>query len=296
MEQATLSLYLDLEPGRKADLEVVARASLAWAAAIREMAASVDPMSEVRIELVDGTEGSLSLNALIRLVRSAVPSKTAAKAVILSVLLWMSEKAIEWSYEQVLDAVREYVAHRSEHKGEAEQQQIARDVHAALNSGSAEPPRRQMFRELERDEAITGVGASEKPGERPAVVVPRADFARRASDTSAQQDADDTKRIVTTELHVVLVSPVLKDAERRWRFQHGALPEFGATMKDHDFLQALRAGRIEVQLKPGVEMRIELQSKEELVGGVWQVRERSVTRVIAPSDRSQSTFLLPTEK
>jgi hypothetical protein len=295
MEEA-LSLYLDLQDGRKADLEVLARASLAWAAAIRGMAAGMDPMSEVRIDVVDGTEGSFSLNAVVRFVRSAIPSRTATKALVMAVLLWMSEKGVEWTYEQVLDAVKDHVLSRGEQVPDDQTRQMAREAHSALKSSGAEQPRKQFYREIERDDAIEAVGATDKPGARPATLVPRSEFARRAGDRDVSNDPDETKRTVTSELDVILISPVLKDAERSWRFQHGALPEFGATMKDHDFLDALRAGRIGVPLKPGIRMRIELKSREEMVGGVWEVQDRSVTRVLSPTDGSQPSFLLPTEK
>jgi hypothetical protein len=67
--EAPLSLYLDLKPGLKADLEVTARAALAFASAIREVAYVIDPALELRIELESGTDGSLCLNAILRAVR-----------------------------------------------------------------------------------------------------------------------------------------------------------------------------------------------------------------------------------
>src|SRR5947208_9697632 len=68
-EEAPVSLYLDLQPGQKVDLEVAARAALAFAAAIRETAYIFDPSMTVRVELLSGTDGSLSLNSLIRSIK-----------------------------------------------------------------------------------------------------------------------------------------------------------------------------------------------------------------------------------
>lgn len=66
LDEAPVSLYIDLEEGRRANLESVARAAVAFAAAVRETAFVLDPSMSVRVELVDSTEGSVSLNALIR--------------------------------------------------------------------------------------------------------------------------------------------------------------------------------------------------------------------------------------
>ena len=52
--------------GAKADLEVAARASLAFASAVREVTYIVDQSIDLRIELVNGTEASLSLNSLFK--------------------------------------------------------------------------------------------------------------------------------------------------------------------------------------------------------------------------------------
>ena len=69
MSAEPISLYVDLHPGEAPDLEVVARAAIAWSEAIKEIAFLLDPSTEVRIELKSGTEGSLSLNGLLKAVR-----------------------------------------------------------------------------------------------------------------------------------------------------------------------------------------------------------------------------------
>ena len=67
-----LNLYLELEPGQLADLEVVARASISFVEAVREVAYIVDPSVTIRLELESGTEGSLSLNSVIKYIKKQV--------------------------------------------------------------------------------------------------------------------------------------------------------------------------------------------------------------------------------
>jgi hypothetical protein len=64
--QETISLYLDLKPGQKADFEVVGRTAAAFAEAVKEIAFIIEPGMEVKLEFDSGTEGSLSLNALLK--------------------------------------------------------------------------------------------------------------------------------------------------------------------------------------------------------------------------------------
>src|ERR1041385_2963429 len=66
MTALPISLYIDLERGQKADLEAVARASLAFAATIRDIAFVLDPSVDIRVELASGTESSLSLKPVLR--------------------------------------------------------------------------------------------------------------------------------------------------------------------------------------------------------------------------------------
>jgi len=70
MEQQPVpfSLHIDLNENSAADLEVVAKASLSLAAALREAAFVLDPSLDFRIELVSGTESSLSLNSIFKLL------------------------------------------------------------------------------------------------------------------------------------------------------------------------------------------------------------------------------------
>ena len=67
---APISLYLDLVPGEKADLEVAARASLAFAEAIKAAAYFLEPGLQVKIELESGSEGNLSLNSILKRLKA----------------------------------------------------------------------------------------------------------------------------------------------------------------------------------------------------------------------------------
>lgn len=282
-EMAPISLYLDLEEGQLANIEVVARAALAWSAAIKELAYVVDPSIEIEIDLVSGTEGSLGLNACVKAIGRLINKDPKLKTIIITSLTWFTLQTGAYTYEKILDwltganappVVREL--------SQKEIEQIAQEVVKAQQGEVAAAQRKQVFHELSQDQSIIGVGATQEPGKRPISIIPRSEFSQRAGQTIVAIDTEATKRAETGRIVVVLVSPTLKDAERRWRFQAGNLPEFGATMKDHEFLAAVAAGRVALPLRAGIEMEIELETKLELSGELWTVKERNVLKVYRP--------------
>jgi hypothetical protein len=92
-------------------------------------------------------------------------------------------------------------------------------------------------------------------------------------------------------MDVLLVSPVLEDAERSWKFRQPGMPEFGAVMKDRGFLDAIARQEVHEELRFGIPMRVEIEFKERFDGALWQIEERNVARVIRPVvQRSELPF------
>lgn len=276
-----ISLYLDLEKGQIADIEVVARAALAWSAAIKEIAYIIDPSVEVKVELVSGTEGSLSLNSWIKKIRGTSGIQSDLRAIAISVATWFALETAGYTYEAILDYLRgDDAPAETQHMSEVELAQLAARIADRISEKVARPQRQEIYRELERETAVKGAGVSLKPGVRPSYIVPRSEFPL-ATGSVIEQPAT-SKRKTTTRMSLVVISPTLKGTPRSWRFQYGNLPEFGATMKDQVFLQAIEEGRISIPLRAGTEMEVEVEAKEENEGGVWVVKERAVTRVYRP--------------
>lgn len=296
MAQAPLSLYFDLEKGRAADLEVVARAAIAWSEAIQELAFMVDPSAQVRVELASGTAGSLSLDAIIRFVADRLPDRKTVATIVLTSLFWTLEQGAAWTIGQVLDAMKgadaaPVVAGLSD----KDKQDIAERVAKQLESRTAALQVQRVYREAERDPAIKGVGTTTQPGKRPEVVVPRAAFAERAGHAQIREETI-TKRVVPQTVHVTLVRPVLvEDRTRRWRFStsHG---EFSANMKDQTFLRRLLNGSFGVLMVTGIQMVLDIETTEEFRGGVWVVTQTDVVRVVrlVPPPRQGVLPLAPT--
>jgi hypothetical protein len=278
-QTAPISLYLDLEEGQTPDLEVIARAALAFASAVREAIHVVDPSMSVRVELISGTDGSLSLNALIRSIRSTVSEKLTREvliAVAATAATWFALETGRWTYEKILDHVtgmRE-VSHLSDDDKDA----IAQKVADLLTKRTAHQKVEQVYHELSADRAVRGVGATNRAGERPSTIVPRDEFAGRSVGMDLIEGEEIVRRVRRTHERVVLIRPVLETGTRRWQFS-GSEGRFGAAIKDETFLNNLLNGHTAVPMVAGIEMDIALETTEEFRENVWVVINREVVRV-----------------
>lgn len=282
-EEAAVTLYFDLADGRKADLETAARTAIAFAEMVRHIAGHADFTAEVRIELESGTPGSLGLNAVIRWAKGFASRHPILVSIAATTLLNLQGDIRSWTTGKVLDWLNGADAPTAARAlSSDERKALAEEISNLLIKGIAERERRQIFYEASKDPVITGIGATGIPGKRPSVIVPSEDFARLAGQPVAEE-VSSKSRLQTTIMTVTLVRPRLKAEVASWRFQQGALPEFSAEMKDRAFLDAMADDRINLPLKVGTEMEIELEVEEAFEGGVWVVKKRSVTRVIRPS-------------
>jgi hypothetical protein len=296
---APISLYLGLEEGKAAKIEVVARAALAWAEAVKELAYVIDPSIEIEIELISGTEGSLSLNAVIKAVSKLRGKRpTSLATLIVLSLSWFVVQSASYTLEKLLDYLTGDKAPaivREMTKEEIEA--LAHEVMLGLARKIAEDQKRRIFLEIEKDENITGIGSTQEPNTKPDVIVPRSEFKERSSEPLPPPEFEPTRRSRYEMMTVVLISPILKNADRSWRFQMGSMPEFGAAMKDQAFLETVLTGQTALPLRAGLEMDIQLETKEERIDGLWTVKERSVARVfdIRIASGSQQLRLTPRE-
>jgi hypothetical protein len=147
-----------------------------------------------------------------------------------------------------------------------------------LDGKIAKTPMQHLYREIERDTAIKGVGATIVPGVKPADIVPRHQFPERSGE--AIDENQPQKRTRTTNERITLISPVLLPKDRAWKFYLPSIGEFGARIKDEKFLASLLAGRRRIPMRAGIQLDVELDTREEKSGNVWVVKDRSVKHVL----------------
>lgn len=274
-----ISLYIALEEGQKADLEVVARAAEAFVEAIRELAFVLDPALEIRVELLSGTESSLSLNSLIRIIKGDSVAELSVKAVIFAVIWWFTQHTLEWSFDKVMDEITGQSS-PTVHISEDDKNDIATKVVKAIEGRVAQPQIQRVYRELERDPAVSGVGATQNPDRKPPTIVPRDKFAISGGYTEVLETPTRRRRVTIERL--LIVSPVLKKGKRKWKFAFRE-GEFGAPIKDEASMQMLLSGVL--PMREGIEIDAELETVEEKRGTVWVPVERNILRILRPVPR-----------
>ncbi len=83
-------------------------------------------------------------------------------------------------------------------------------------------------------------------------------------------------------MSVVLLTAKLEPKELMWRFADEAGEPFSAKMTDPNFIRALEEGRTGGDLKIGLMMDIELETKQESASGFWSDKAKTVTKVYSP--------------
>ena len=156
---------------------------------------------------------------------------------------------------------------------------------------------RSVYRELDKDNAIKGVGATLVPDTRPnqETIVPKEHFPVRIGLPDKVEEIERRRTRVSRE-RVSLISPVLIPGPRRWRFSFHE-GEFGAPIKDSIFVEDLLSGKVIIPMTGNIEMDVDLQRVEEQQHGVWVVQEWAVLHVekVYPPV-SQTNLFFPWER
>lgn len=268
-----ISLYLELKPGEKPDFEIVGRTATAFAEVVKEVAYILEPGTDVRLVFQSGTESSLSLNALLR---SPKAKRSALLVIILTVGGWFVSDLRTYTIGKFLDS---YLtpAQRQELSDE-DVERIARALKQVMDGKIAKEPAQNVYRELERDPSIVSVGTTQDPKVKPPDPVKRKDFPTR-SGIAAPAQTTPRKRISKSKERLLLISPVLLDADRVWRFR-SLLGEASYHVDDEKFRAGLLSGKYHLAMKAGIQLTAEIDTYQVFEGGVWVITERHITKVV----------------
>lgn len=269
-----LRLYYKLAEGHTADAEVIARASLAFIAGVKELYYVLDPSLKIHFGIQGHADGSLWEDLLLLIDKAKAEYKTHNSRYVMAIA------ALSWIMSPPTDRIRD-IAWKpilDKYLPEATEADIAvakRLIETAQNGKIAVREKQSFYREVGRDTGITGVSAN-IDRQKPSWMVPKEDFHSYSGQSSVIESALD--RTTVGAMRIIILSPVLEVSNRRWKFAT-AQGEFGATVKDMKFLEEIVAGKTKVRMRGGVELDVELETKERLVDGVWTITERNVLRV-----------------
>lgn len=284
--EVPVSLYLKTKQGEHPDLKVAARSAIIFAEIIESITASIDPDLEVRVEIVSGSEGSLGLNTLSKIAQSAKAAAAAVKQGVLEgwrkhekarflaiyVAVRILDNSISWTQEQVMDWMASDDAPADvQQMTDAERRALAADIVAELKRDANSEKVQRLYGQVAKDERIEAIGVTSMP--KPATrLLSRNEFTEKAI------EPDDSDRITRDRFEVTLISPVLEFGDRRWKLR-GPYGEFGAPIKDKEFLKAVVTGEANLHLQGGVILDVEVSTHERLTDGVWEIQLRTVDKV-----------------
>lgn len=288
-------LYLGLDPGEKADFEIVGLAAAAFAEAVKEIAYVQEPGLDIRLEFESGLEGSLKLKAILKSLKEPEGRRGALVGIVSTVGLVLINDIRTYGVAKLLDHY--LIPQQRQELSQQDIERIAKAVHDISTGKIAKAPVREMYRQLERDDAIKSVGSIAKPDTKPIDPIPRSQFLARAGLVPDVETIPRSRRSVTKEL-LTVISPVLLPADRVWRFE-SMLGEHSYHIADLKFLDDALNGKF--KMKEGIQITAEVETIEGHEGGVWVPKRRTILKVIRRhkmyKNKGQSEFfLLPPKK
>lgn len=281
-----VSLYLDLKPGERVDLEVAATAAIEWSRAIKAAAVTVEPGFEYRVRLIAAKPGSSKWLAAIE--RS--PINQAAKDVkagfeAAPLILRLAVGAAVFAVTTVYPTYELYFG-EDEGFTPKQREELEEAFKTAIQDPAVKAHRQAMYWEVQQDRNIIALGGGVPDSEdwRPPAMVPADRFAEGDGLFEVRlPEEKEGQRTIYQTLDVILVTPRLVNAELSWTFRQEGIPgQFNAKMRDAKFLVALERNDIQENLRANIPMRIKLEIKEVRTDGEWKVRRggRSVVEVV----------------
>jgi hypothetical protein len=286
----TITLYLDLKAGEKADFEVVGLAAAAFAEAVKEIAFFLEPGIQIKLEFESGTEGSLKLKAALKLLSNKAGRHGALVGIISTVGILLVNDFRQYGVEKLLDSY--LMPEQRQSLSDEDVARIARAVVDVERGKIAKEPVQEMYRQLERDDAIKSVGSIAKPDSKPIDPVPRSEFQTRAGLSPRVEDTPRSRRSVSPDL-LTLISPVFLNADRVWRFS-SAFGEHSYHIADLAFLTDVLNGKF--HMKEGTQITAEVECLEEHENGVWVPKRRTILKVIRRHRRAKQADLFSKPK
>ncbi|MBB3991846.1 hypothetical protein [Croceicoccus naphthovorans] len=209
-----LRLYYQLEDGHTANAEVVARASLAFIAGVKELSYVLDPSLSVQVGIQGHADGSLweDLLLLVDKAKAEYQLRSTRYGLALAAIAWIlappAERARDIMWQPILD---KYLPNASA-EDVAEAKQL---IERAEEGRIAQREKQQFYREVGRDTGILAVSAN-IDRQSPDWKVRRADFAEYSGQSPVIESSLD--RSTVGPMRVIILSPVLQVSSRKWKF------------------------------------------------------------------------------
>lgn len=220
--------------------------------------------------------GSLRIIAGLR----GLVTKERLRDLALVIATFLVTNAVGHIQGKVMDEAIQAIIGEEEGLSEEDIQRIIEAVRNVERSETVKEPRREFYRAVEPDPAITGVGAAPNEKEEPpAVVVPRSEFGERSGAVIQKTiEGDPEPRVLSERLEVVLANAPLIESRAKWRvFFNGH--QISVTMLDDKFKQQVLDRTTQLRLAGGVILDVTLETTQVFADGVWQNKSYAIPEV-----------------
>lgn len=271
-----LTLYFDLSPDARPTLGAIGRAMVEFEKMAGEAVFIMEPGVEFSVVYDSSATGSLRIIAQLR----GVVTRERLRELAMIIATVLITNGVSHFQGKAMDEVVEAITGEETTLTDEDVARIAEAVKGIERSETVRTPRREFYRAVEPDDAISGVSAvPDDTTERPSLIVPRNEFLDRATARPAVEDEVNLEpRIVPNRIEVVLVQPPLIESNRQWRlFFDGR--EFGAKMLDEAFKQQILDGTTELKLAGGVLLDVTLETTQINESGLWKNKSFAVSEV-----------------
>ncbi len=220
--------------------------------------------------------GSLRIIAGLR----GLVTKERLRDLALVIATFLVTNAVGHIQGKVMDEAIQAIIGEEEGLSEEDIQRIIEAVRNVERSETVKEPRREFYRAVEPDPAITGVvAAPNEKEEPPAVVVPRSEFGERSGAVIQKTiEGDPEPRVLSERLEVVLANAPLIESRAKWRVFSNR-HQISVTMLDDKFKQQVLDGTTQLRLAGGVILDVTLETTQVFADGVWQNKSYAIPEV-----------------
>lgn len=276
MPEQPLTIYFDLSPDMRPTLGSVGAAMVQFEKMADEAVFLMEPGVEFSMVYQYSAPGSLRIIAGLRGL--VTPERLRDLALVVATVLVTN--AVGHIQGMIMDEAIEAIVGEEEKLSDEDIRRIADAVRNVERSETVTAPRREFYRAVEPDQAITGIGAApNEKKERPAVVVPRTEFGDRSvAAIEKAPDGDPEPRVLPERVEVVLANAPLIESKAKWRIFHNG-HQISVKMLDENFQQQLLDGTTQLRLAGGVILDVTLETTQVYADGVWQNKSYAIPEV-----------------
>ncbi len=260
-------------------------AAIEWAKALKAAARALDDTKEYRVNLVAAQPGSKRWLAKIeesKANQAVISAKQKWENIPLIIRVGLA--AVVVLPVTAKDTFEAYFG--DDGYSDTQLEQLNEVVGKGKNDPETQKHTKEMFRHVQRDRSITGLGGGvpDRENWRPSEIIPANRFPEGAGIFDLQVEEPEEKPIYQT-LDVILVAPNLDNPRLSWVFRQEGIPgTINASMADERFLSALEKSQVKEKFRSPIHMKIKLKIIQIQKDGEWVAKHggRSVVEVISP--------------